>query len=191
MEVVREGSTEIGYYCYPTCSTTQPLFPPNPYSGRPIRLSTKARTWPYDATIDTIADLPHWIRSSCPSNGIINGGIRLDDFERDPGGGRLPAPTPPTRPGHDLFSWHAGIVYKPIPIASFYAAYATSESPIGSELDSTGAQYNGISATLVNVPPQEARSMEVGTKWELFDRRLLATAALFQTDVDNARTKTT
>ena len=88
----------------------------------------------------------------------------------------------------DLFSWNVGIVYKPIPISSFYAAYATSESPIGSELDSTGAQYNGISSTLVNVPPQEARSVEVGTKWELFDRRLLATAAFFQTDVDHART---
>ena len=77
------------------------------------------------------------------------------------------------------------------PISSFYVAYATAQSPIGSELDSTGAQYNGISATLVNVPPQEARSVEVGTKWELFDKRLLATAALFQTDVDHARTNDT
>ena len=117
-------------------------------------------------------------------------------------------PRPGRRPGHsaglrcgttaiatntasvqaDLLSWHTGIVYKPIPIASFYVAYATAQSPIGSELDSTGAQYNGISATLVNVPPQEARSVEVGTKWELFNKRLLATAALFQTDVDHART---
>jgi len=83
---------------------------------------------------------------------------------------------------------HAGIVYKPTPISSFYVAYATSQSPIGSELDSTGAQYNGLSPTLVNVPPQESRSIEVGTKWELFNRRLLATAALFQTEVDHART---
>lgn len=30
--------------------------------------------------------------------------------------------------------------------------------------------------------------MEIGTKWELFDKRLLLTAALFQTDVDHART---
>ncbi len=49
-------------------------------------------------------------------------------------------------------------------------------------------------STTVSAPPsstrkpQEARAVEVGTKWELFDRRLLATAALFQTDVDNART---
>ena len=41
---------------------------------------------------------------------------------------------------------------------------------------------------LVGTRPQEARAVEVGTKWELFDRRLLATAAAFQTDVDHART---
>ena len=32
--------------------------------------------------------------------------------------------------------------------------------------------------------------MEIGTKWELFNKHLLATAALFQTDVDHARTDT-
>jgi catecholate siderophore receptor len=124
---------------------------------------------------------------------IVNGGVRFDDFERDQVGGTGAAGT--TNPAAntakvqaDLFSWNAGIVYKPIPISSFYVAYATSESPIGSELDSTGAQYNGLAPTLVNAPPQQARSVEVGTKWELFDRRLLATAALFQTDVDHART---
>ena len=114
-------------------------------------------------------------------------------FERDQVGRKRPGRKSRSKGQHDnvqadLFSWNVGIVYKPIPIASFYVAYATSESPIGSELDSTGAQYNGISAKLVNVPPQEARSVEVGTKWELFDKRLLATAALFQTDVDHART---
>ena len=30
--------------------------------------------------------------------------------------------------------------------------------------------------------------MELGTKWELFNKRLPATAAVFQTDVDHART---
>jgi catecholate siderophore receptor len=132
----------------------------------------------------------------------VNAGIRLDDFSRDQQGG--PGINPPGSAAANtaiatntasvqanLLSWHAGLVYKPIPIASFYVAYATAQSPIGSELDSTGAQYNGISATLVNVPPQEARSVEVGTKWELFDKKLLATAALFQTDVDHARTNDT
>ncbi len=143
----------------------------------------------YDATIDTVgAYLTDTVRLS--KQWIINGGIRFDDFERDQSGPvpANPLNNPNAKVQADLFSWNAGIVYKPIPIASLYAAYGTSESPIGSELDSTGAQYNGISVALVDVPPQEARSVEVGTKWELFDRRLLATAALFQTDVDHART---
>ena len=35
--------------------------------------------------------------------------------------------------------------------------------------------------------PQKSRSYEFGTKWELFDRHLLVSAAPFQTDVTNAR----
>jgi catecholate siderophore receptor len=35
--------------------------------------------------------------------------------------------------------------------------------------------------------PIQSRAQEVGSKWELFDRRLLATIALFRTDVSNAR----
>jgi catecholate siderophore receptor len=152
----------------------------------------------YNATIDTVGVyLTDTIQLS--KQWIINGGIRLDDFGRNQVGGPGINPlgsaaantaiaTNTASVQADLVSWHAGIVYKPIPISSFYVAYATAQSPIGSELDATGAQYNGISAQLVNVPPQEARSVEVGTKWELFNKRLLATAALFQTDVDHART---
>ncbi len=35
--------------------------------------------------------------------------------------------------------------------------------------------------------PIESRAQEVGNKWELFDRHLLASIALFRTDVSNAR----
>ena len=113
----------------------------------------------------------------------MNAGVRVDDFSRDQVGGPGTATTTAAAQTNiatntakvqdDLLSWHTGIVYKPIPITSIYVAYATAESPVGSELDATGAQYNGLSSTLVNVPPQEARSVEVGTKWELFDKRLL------------------
>jgi catecholate siderophore receptor len=146
----------------------------------------------YDATIDTAtAYLTDAIHLS--KQWILNAGLRLDDFSRDQVGGKGPTGTtdPATNTANvqaDLFSWNVGVTYKPTPISSFYVAYATSQSPVGSELDSTGAQYNGLSPTLVDVPPQDARSIEVGTKWELFNRHLLATAALFQTEVDHART---
>ena len=180
VEVTREEIKRDAYTVSNLFDLTRP-FPPNPYLQNDTVLA-KARV--YDARIDTVGTyLTDTVHLS--DQWIVNGGIRYDDFTRDQVG-TAAANTAKVEAG--LFSWNAGIVYKPIPISSFYVAYATSQSPIGSELDSTGAQYNGISATLVNVPPQEASSVEIGTKWELFNRRLLATAALFQTDVDNART---
>jgi catecholate siderophore receptor len=159
-------------------------YPPDPYFD--IDTIT-GKVGVYDATIDTIGlYLEDTIHLS--KQWIVNGGIRFDDFERDQVAKPGAAATNTAKVQADLWSWHTGIVYKPIPIASLYAAYATSQSPIGSELDSTGSQYNGLSSALVDAPPQEARSVEVGTKWELFDKRLLATAAVFQTDVDHART---
>jgi catecholate siderophore receptor len=190
VELTRETINRLAYNVTNNFDVLRP-FPPDPF----VQIDTilgKGKV--YDATIDTAGVyLTDTVRLS--KEWIVNAGVRLDAFERTqvggPGATGDPATNIANNTGHakaDLFSWHAGIVYKPIPIASFYAAYATSQSPIGSELDSTGAQYNGLSTTLVNVPPQEARSIEVGTKWELFGKRLLATAALFQTEVDHART---
>ena len=116
--------------CPPGDSRPRP-FPPNPYS--PIDKIT-GRPWVYDATIDTaglyLLDTVH-----LSDQWIVNGGIRYDDFERDQVG---LAAANTANVQADLFSWNVGVVYKPIPISSFYAAYGTSESPIGSELDSTG-----------------------------------------------------
>ncbi len=200
LELSREEIHRSGYLFDTPNGIARPIqrpFPPNPY-GLTDQIVLEGKV--YDATIDTLAgyveDTVHLSKQW-----IVNGGIRFDDFRRNQIGGPGTATTQAaantniatnTAEVADLLtSWHTGIVYKPIPIASVYAAYATAESPVGSELDATGAQYNGLSATLANVPPQEARSMELGTKWELFDRRLLATAALFQTDVDHARTNDT
>lgn len=193
VEVTRETIDRDAFTVSNLYDTARP-FPPNPYTQIDT-ITNKAKL--YDASIDTIGTyLMDTVHLS--DQWIVNGGIRFDDFTRDQVGGPGTATDPKVAATNiaantakvqdDLFSWNVGVVYKPIPIASVYAAYAVAESPVGSELDSTGAQYNGISATLVDVPPQEARAIEIGTKWELFDKRLLATAALFQTDVDHART---
>jgi catecholate siderophore receptor len=207
VELTRETINRFGYNVSnsfdaqtPTPGFPTRLFSQNLYDPR-FTDAILGKGKVYDATIDTVGVyLTDTIHLS--KEWIVNAGVRLDDFSRDQAGGpginapgsaaadaAIAANTASVRA--DLLSWHAGLVYKPIPISSFYVAYATSQSPIGSELDATGAQYNGISATLVNVPPQQARSVEVGTKWELFNKRLLATAAVFQTDVDHARTNDT
>ena len=93
---------------------------------------------------------------------------------------------------HGLPNFNLGVTLKPLPNGSVYAAYATSSNPVGAEFDGTSAQYGGLAPTLNGNPnqifgPEKNKAIEVGTKWELFDRRLLVTAALFQTEKENAR----
>jgi catecholate siderophore receptor len=116
---------------------------------------------------------------------ILNGGVRYDDYD-----------VTATKTGKEvglssgLVNYNAGIVIKPLPFASVYAAYATSANPVGAEIDGTSATYGGLNPTsTINqiFGPQRNKAYEVGTKWELFDKRLLATAALFRTETANAR----
>jgi catecholate siderophore receptor len=130
--------------------------------------------------LDTVKLNPQW---------SINGGVRVDHYERSDSGpvNANPNNDPNGSREDTLFNWNVGIVYKPVPIASIYAAYATSSSPAGSELDATGVDYGGLSTPLAKLSPEKNTGMEFGTKWELFNRHLLATAAVFQTEKENAR----
>jgi catecholate siderophore receptor len=116
---------------------------------------------------------------------ILNAGVRLDDY--DIAGSSAAG----SNGNHsDMFNYNVGLVVKPVPIGSLYAAYATSSNPIGAELDASSATYGGLTLnnnTFQALSPEENKAAEVGTKWELFDRRLLVTAALFQTEKTNAR----
>jgi catecholate siderophore receptor len=116
---------------------------------------------------------------------ILNGGARFDDYEIT---GESAAGKSANHSG--MFNYNVGLVVKPVPIGSLYAAYATSSNPVGAELDANSATYGGLQLNNNNftaLPPEENKAAEVGTKWELFERRLLVTAALFQTDKTKAR----
>ena len=89
-------------------------------------------------------------------------------------------------------NFNLGVTLKPLPITSLYAAYATSSNPVGSELDGARANYGGLAPVLNGSPnqifgPMKNTAIEIGNKWELFDRHLLVSGALFQTNVTNAR----
>ena len=127
---------------------------------------------------------------------ILNGGIRYDNYNINTSGYATVNGTPNVfgaqAADFGLTNFNLGIVVKPLPIASVYAAYATSSDPVGSEFDGTSANYGGL-APIVNgnsnqiFGPEQNKAVEVGTKWELFERHLLLTAALFQTEKSNAR----
>lgn len=172
--------------CFPTCTgggTGLSVNLWNPNTGGIAPTSTPTRTGrPTLTNVDTrslyVLDTINWFDTV-----ILNVGGRLDNYEitRTPFGGQ------PFGRGDQLFNWNAGLVYKPVSIGSIYAAYATSSSPVGSELDAGGDDYGGLTATNVVFAPEKNVAMEVGTKWELFNRQLLLSAALFQTEKDNAR----
>jgi catecholate siderophore receptor len=115
---------------------------------------------------------------------IVNGGVRYDGYIMSSSTNAPKA----LRLNADLVNYNVGVVYKPVPIGSLYAAYATSANPFGSELDATGTDYGGVPATTtVLLGPERNKAVELGTKWELVDRHLLVSGALFQTTKDNAR----
>jgi catecholate siderophore receptor len=87
-----------------------------------------------------------------------------------------------------LFSWRAGLVFKPSATTSLYAAVANARTPSSATVR-LGCT-SGAGATFVNfcnVAPETARSYEIGAKADLFNRRLQLTAALFRNERSNFR----
>ncbi len=123
--------------------------------------------------LDTLKLSPQW---------IVTGGVRVDDYD-------IEQETSTTNlHQHDtMFNWNGGITWKPLPNGSVYAAIGTSTNPVGQEFDATGDDYGGFTSRALNMEPEKNTAIEVGTKWELFDRKLLVSTALFETTKENAR----
>lgn len=112
----------------------------------------------------------------------LNGGLRWDRYSIDyqPDTGAELSRT------DNEWSWRAGVVYKPAENGSIYLGYGTSFNPAAEGLN-LGTRVDR--SNFFGVDPEENRSIELGTKWELMRGRVLATAALFRTDKTNARTQ--
>jgi catecholate siderophore receptor len=127
---------------------------------------------------------------------ILNGGVRFDDYNIKASGfgtvNGIPGTWGAQAADFGMPNFNLGLTLKPLPITSVYVAYATSSDPVGSEFDGTSANYGGLAPVLNGnanqiFGPMQNTAIEVGNKWELFDRHLLVSGALFQTDVTNAR----
>jgi catecholate siderophore receptor len=114
---------------------------------------------------------------------ILNGGIRYDDYGIKTSGFGTVGVNKVTTWGAQaadfgMPNFNLGLTLKPLPITSVYVAYATSSDPVGSEFDGTSANYGGISPVVNGgsnqiFGPQKNTAIEIGNKWELFDRHLL------------------
>ena len=151
----------------------------NPNSNDPwlgsITAIPKASTTTTENTsvyfLDSIALAPKW---------ILDLGVRWDQFESE-----VVTHTPGTAPvsnDEDFVNYQVGLVYKPVENGSIYASYSTASNP-----SDFGDGSESLSAAIQDLKAEEVRTMELGTKWDLFNNRANATAAIFRTEKTNTR----
>ncbi len=160
------------------------LYNPNPY-GYTANLvyngglnETAADTIAF-SLFDTIKLTEQW---------TLSGGLRWESFDVDYDSRATTAlggATTSLGRSDNMLSSRAAITYKPRQNGSIYLGYGTSFNPAGEGLTLSDLPNN---AANLSTEPEESSTMELGTKWDLLDERLLVNAALFQTDKTNART---
>ncbi|WP_347455320.1 TonB-dependent receptor domain-containing protein [Acinetobacter thermotolerans] len=158
----------------------------DPWLGS-IAASPKASTTETESTgiylLDNIELNPQW---------LLDLGVRWDKFETEQ---TIHASNTKYASDSDFFNYQAGVTYKPLPNGSIYASYATSANPVGVDAadGSEGISVPGRNTTeeqaqaMNNLKPEEVRTMELGTKWDLFNDKLNLTAAIFRTEKTNTR----
>jgi catecholate siderophore receptor len=80
----------------------------------------------------------------------------------------------------DVVSPRAALVYKPTPTQNYYLSYGTSFDP--------SAEALTLTTKTANLGPVKAKTYEAGAKLSWLNEQLVATAAVFHTEVDNAQT---
>jgi catecholate siderophore receptor len=120
--------------------------------------------------LDTLKLTPQW---------ELVGGIRFDHIESEFQSRSATGTFFGIGREDNLTSGQGAVVYKPLPNGSVYVAYGTSFNP--------SAEFLALAGNAVNVEPEENRSYEIGTKWDVLDKQLALTLAIFRTDKTNAR----
>ena len=127
---------------------------------------------------------------------ILNVGARYDRFKSTltPGGTYAVAAGYTLSRTDELFNWQAGLVFKPTKTISVYASYATAATPPNALLGE-GREDNALPTTnsaanlalLDSLRVQKTKSYEIGAKASVLGDKLSLAAAVFQTDIANAR----
>ncbi|HSX61152.1 MAG TPA: TonB-dependent siderophore receptor [Tahibacter sp.] len=93
----------------------------------------------------------------------------------------------PTKNNDDLFSYRAGLVFKPVEAGSIYVAYGNSKTPSKASVSGSCTVGSTTGTNNCTVDPETAVNYEIGTKWDLLDQRLSLTASIFRNDRENYR----
>jgi catecholate siderophore receptor len=157
-----------------TVIAATPLLDPDPSEAFPGRQTT-VKTQPITKTntadlylTDTITFGPQW---------SLTAGLRYDHFsarfDQTIGTAQHFSHT------DEIVSPRAALVYKPTLDTSVYVSYGTSFNP--------SAENLALSASNQALPPEKDRTFEIGAKAQVLDGMLAITAAVFNTQMTNAR----
>ncbi|MCH7332614.1 TonB-dependent receptor [Acinetobacter modestus] len=143
--------------------------------------------------LDNITITPQW---------LLDLGVRWDKFEtdmqynKDSGSGTtlIKAGTKYSS-SNNFFNYQAGLTFKPVENGAIYISYATSANPVGVDAGdgSEGISVPGRNTTdeqsraINNLKPEEVKTYELGTKWDVLNEKLNLTAAIFRTEKENTR----
>jgi catecholate siderophore receptor len=171
LELDREDSdpTRPRYTGVPTTSLLSPD-PTQAFAGvATINSLVRARANTAAAyVIDTVKVGTHW---------LVNGSVRCDHLESHYT--QAIAPATAFNRLDSLPSWRGSVVYKPIEPVSIYVSAGNSFNP--------SIESFSLSVATANLPPEENRTYEAGTKWDLPHHGLSLRTAVFRTDKLNAR----
>ncbi|MEO5738215.1 MAG: catecholate siderophore receptor Fiu, partial [Variovorax sp.] len=204
VELMRESQRASNFYGagYASVGTTYApagswpaanLYAPNPFVSGYNRINNGTGSKGTTDTIglyvfDTVKFNEQW---------SLTGGLRYDHYRTDYDATALTLATTrgvqtgtiaPTNLSlsDNLFTGKIGLVYKPVENGSIYAGYSTGAQPPGGAnftLAAGGGTVN--SAARTDFLPQKAKTFEVGTKWDILNKKVSLTAAVYRTDVSN------
>ena len=166
-------------YANPALCTS--LWDPDPNASYPGHLQRNNNPARYNTdtvalyAFDTIKFNDQWQASlGARWDNYRTGGSNIAKGRNDPTG------TPDfysTSREDNLFNYQLGLAYKPLPNGTIYATYGTSSTP---SAIAASAISDAASVTSQSLEPEKSRSVELGTKWQVFDDRLTLSGALFQ-----------
>ncbi len=107
----------------------------------------------------------------------VTGGLRYDYL--DTKYGQQVAPAAHLQRVDTMPSTRVALSYHPVPEGTLYVAYGTSFNPSADGLT--------LAVSNAGLAPEKNTTYEIGAKWEVLDRKLTLSSALFQLDKTNAR----
>ncbi len=101
--------------------------------------------------------------------------------------GAITGAAAPAENKDSLFSYRAGLVYKPQENASVYLAYGNSKTPSKASVNGACTATSTTGTANCNVDPESAINYELGTKWDFRGGKLSLSASIFRNDRENYR----